>query len=251
MPHFHHFRGAGCGKSVFEKRLRWVIRWRGEIRLREKCLRKASSLGNLGGGGNSAAGKASSPDHINVSSKRYSVAPAKVLHAMPAQCKSIQMAHYHRKKIFRWHRAILSSNLKAVPASRRREASSASTWCSNATDPIPPGMLKLKFSQNACGPKTNETWSKSKPKHSDHHPHSAKKRFSGWRCLWLDLLVCWSLITRRCSTSRAASTSSTWNFDGYSLSTRFSNRKLRLQRDLLLVQPWCYIFKAKGPISQA
>ena len=50
----------GCGKSVFEKRLRWVIRWRGEIRLREKRLRKASSLGNSVAGGNAAAAKASS-----------------------------------------------------------------------------------------------------------------------------------------------------------------------------------------------
>ena len=60
----------GCGKSVFEKRLREVIRWRGEIRLREKCLRKASSRGNSVAEGNSAAGKVSSPDHINVSSKK-------------------------------------------------------------------------------------------------------------------------------------------------------------------------------------
>ena len=77
----------GCGKSVFEKRLRWairwrgeirlrekclreVIRWRGEIRLREKCLRKTSSRGNSVAEGNSAAGKVSSPDHINVSSKK-------------------------------------------------------------------------------------------------------------------------------------------------------------------------------------
>ncbi len=45
----------GCGKSVFEKRLREVIRWRGEIRL---CVIK----------------------------KRYLVAHTKVLHAMPAQC---------------------------------------------------------------------------------------------------------------------------------------------------------------------
>ena len=60
----------GCGKSVFEKRLREVIRWRGEIRLREKCLRKASSRGNSVAEGNSAAGKVSSPDHIDVSSKK-------------------------------------------------------------------------------------------------------------------------------------------------------------------------------------
>ena len=60
----------GCGKSVFEKRLREVIRWRGEIRLREKCLRKTSSRGNSVAEGNSAAGKVSSPDHINVSSKK-------------------------------------------------------------------------------------------------------------------------------------------------------------------------------------
>ena len=60
----------GCGKSVFEKRLREVIWWRGEIRLREKCLRKASSRGNSVAEGNSAAGKVSSPDHINVSSKK-------------------------------------------------------------------------------------------------------------------------------------------------------------------------------------
>ena len=60
----------GCGKSVFEKRLREVIRWRGEIRLRENCLRKTSSRGNSVAEGNSAAGKVSSPDHINVSSKK-------------------------------------------------------------------------------------------------------------------------------------------------------------------------------------
>ena len=61
---------SAAGKSVFEKRLRWVIRWRGEMRLRQKRLPKASSLGNSVAGGNSAAGKASSPDHINVSSKK-------------------------------------------------------------------------------------------------------------------------------------------------------------------------------------
>ena len=60
----------GCGKSVFEKRLREVIRWRGEIRLRVKCLRKTSSRGNSVAEGNSAARKVSSPDHINVSSKK-------------------------------------------------------------------------------------------------------------------------------------------------------------------------------------
>ena len=60
----------GCGKSVFEKRLREVIRWRGEIRLRVKCLRKTSSRGISVAEGNSAAGKVSSTDHINVSSKK-------------------------------------------------------------------------------------------------------------------------------------------------------------------------------------
>ena len=40
------------------------------MRLRQKRLPKASSLGNSVAGGNSAAGKASSPDHINVSSKK-------------------------------------------------------------------------------------------------------------------------------------------------------------------------------------
>ena len=50
--------------------LKFWIRWRAEIRLREKRLPKASALGNSVAGGNSAAGKASSPDHINVSSKK-------------------------------------------------------------------------------------------------------------------------------------------------------------------------------------
>ena len=40
------------------------------MRLRQKRLPKASSLGNSVAGGNSAAEKASSPDHINVSSKK-------------------------------------------------------------------------------------------------------------------------------------------------------------------------------------
>ena len=85
----------GCGKSVFEKRLREVIRWRGEIRLREKCLRKTSSRGNSVAEGNSAAGKVSSPDHINVSSKKVFGGARKVLHAMPAQCIKVCIFHLH------------------------------------------------------------------------------------------------------------------------------------------------------------
>ena len=35
----------GCGKSAFEKHLRWVIRRRGEIRLREKASSKSVFVG--------------------------------------------------------------------------------------------------------------------------------------------------------------------------------------------------------------
>lgn len=55
-------------KSVLEKRLRQVIRWRWEIGLREKCLHLATYI---------------------CLQKRYSVAPTKVLHAIPAQCKNM------------------------------------------------------------------------------------------------------------------------------------------------------------------